>query len=339
MFGADHKSVSAQIRNIQSPLSAPSDVSVENGENLGEVVIAWKEVPKADFYRIGWIADADFRTAGHKWIERFAFVDIKPTNTHVVTRLSPGELYWFIVGSTDKRFGEAVWSEWQSLALSGQLTTCPSVLVPSPYSTSDYDYDDDGLIEISNLMQLNAIRWDSDGDGLVENIDQLSYTNAFPDANNNMGCPATGCIGYELKKNLDFDHDIEQQDNIRWTSNEGWLPIAFNGIFDGNGRSISNLYINRPNNDNIGLFSDIGQQGIVRNLGLINVTVTGGNTTGSIAGQHRGLIVASYATGTVSSYKESIGGLVGRNQRRIYRSHADVIVKGGKHVGGLVGEQ
>ena len=32
----------------------------------------------------------------------------------------------------------------------------------------DYDADDDGLIEVSSLSQLNAIRWDLDGDGLVD---------------------------------------------------------------------------------------------------------------------------------------------------------------------------
>ena len=32
-------------------------------------------------------------------------------------------------------------------------------------STIDYDADDDGLIEISNFAQLNAIRYDLDGNG------------------------------------------------------------------------------------------------------------------------------------------------------------------------------
>ena len=32
-------------------------------------------------------------------------------------------------------------------------------------TTTDYDADDDGLIDINNLDQLNAIRWDLDGNG------------------------------------------------------------------------------------------------------------------------------------------------------------------------------
>ena len=43
----------------------------------------------------------------------------------------------------------------------------------------DYDADDDGLIEVANLAQLNAIRWDLDGDGVASDA---GYATAFPDA-------------------------------------------------------------------------------------------------------------------------------------------------------------
>ena len=35
-----------------------------------------------------------------------------------------------------------------------------------PTTTVDYDTDDDGLIEISNLAQLDAVRYDLSGDGV-----------------------------------------------------------------------------------------------------------------------------------------------------------------------------
>ena len=38
----------------------------------------------------------------------------------------------------------------------------------------DRDTDDDGLIEISNLGQLHAMRWDADGDGSSGNPDYYS---------------------------------------------------------------------------------------------------------------------------------------------------------------------
>ncbi|WP_419913057.1 hypothetical protein [Candidatus Poriferisodalis sp.] len=63
--------------------------------------------------------------------------------------------------------------------------------------------DDDGLIEVSTLAQLNAMRWDPDGNGYAYLLDP--YAVAFPDAMNGMGCPSSWCSGYELANDLDFD--------------------------------------------------------------------------------------------------------------------------------------
>ena len=57
--------------------------------------------------------------------------------------------------------------------------------------TVDYDADDDGLIEVSSLAQLNAIRWDLDGDGSTTDT---GYAAAFPNAVTGMGCPSAGCM-------------------------------------------------------------------------------------------------------------------------------------------------
>ena len=68
-------------------------------------------------------------------------------------------------------------------------------IVTSPEGTRaqgavDYDGDDNGLIEIKWLEQLNAIRWDSDGDGIVnEGGNEEAYWAAFPGAVEGMGCP------------------------------------------------------------------------------------------------------------------------------------------------------
>ena len=85
-------------------------------------------------------------------------------------------------------------------------------------TTVSYDTDNDGagngLIDISNLAQLNAMRWDLDGDGAVDNAaNAAAYAAAFPARKPALGCPDTAdadtnpgpCLGYELKANLDFD--------------------------------------------------------------------------------------------------------------------------------------
>ena len=72
----------------------------------------------------------------------------------------------------------------------------------SPTSASARDRDGDGLIEVDNLTQLEAIRWDLDGDGISDDAD---YAAAFPDADTGTLCSVESCAGYELTANLDFD--------------------------------------------------------------------------------------------------------------------------------------
>ena len=120
----------------------------------------------------------------------------------------------------------------------------------STIQTKDYDNDDDGLIEVSNLEQLNAIRWDLDGDGSPSDT---AYDSAYPDAISGMGCPVSGCLGYELVADLDFDANGDgepDEGDAYWNNGAGWLPIGhtsegFWATFDGNGHTISNLSILR----------------------------------------------------------------------------------------------
>ena len=57
---------------------------------------------------------------------------------------------------------------------------------------TDYDADDDQLIEIDSLAKLNAVRWDLDGDGTASSGNATTYAAAFPGAAAGMGCPDSG---------------------------------------------------------------------------------------------------------------------------------------------------
>ena len=138
----------------------------------------------------------------------------------------------------------------------------------------DFDLDDDGLIEISNLEQLNALRWDLDGDGASSDS---RYALAFPQGASDMGCPSDGCIGYELINHLDFDTNRSGEADAGddyWNNRQGWVPIGsrrnrFEAVFDGNGHVISSLYIRVPKSDSIGLFGATGDSAKVRNVNLV----------------------------------------------------------------------
>ena len=177
--------------------------------------------------------------------------------------------------------------------------------------TMDYDQDNDSLIEVSNLAQLDAIRWDLDGKGSASSS---LYQEAFPDAAEDMGCPDGSCSGYELTTNLDFDTDgdgaVDADDEL-WYDGAGWVPIGrvlqynipgvplseeYEGKFEGNGHSITNLYINRGDRGYVGLFGVVGSNGSISNLGLPSVNVAGGSQVGSLAGGNAGTITKSLST-------------------------------------------
>ena len=157
----------------QSNPPAPGSLSLANGPNPGEVSLTWNAIAGANYYRVGWIANADFlqtQAAGTDFLERFAFVDLAGKTAYTATRLTPGEDYWFIVGSNETRYGEPAWPEWQSLTLNAATAPfCPTDTATVPLPTApqggDYDADNDGLIELRSLGQLDVIRYDMDGDG------------------------------------------------------------------------------------------------------------------------------------------------------------------------------
>ena len=125
---------------------------------------------------------------------------------------------------------------------------------PAAAQTNDYDANDNRLIEIDNLAQLNALRYDLNGNGLQDSVAAnlwANYTAAFPGAPTDMGCPAAGCQGYELTRSLDFDTNGDGVvDGDDPDSYPNWNPIGQNGAafrweghFEGNGHTIANLTI------------------------------------------------------------------------------------------------
>ena len=256
---------------------------------------------------------------------------------------------------------------------SGGLTGVETVSAQTPI---DYDADDDGLIEITYLEQLDAMRWhwgecgfyddedcvireyevkavekDSQGRDVevvygIELAVHKKHDAAFPNAMEFMGCPDF-CEGYELTRSLDFKSRASYASgeiNREWTSGNGWLPIGglgggFEGIFEGNGHTIRNLYIRRggpANRQGVGLFVSLWEGSDIRRIGLTDVDIRAGRDVGALVGRNHGTISESYATGAVAGNTD-VGGLVGLNKGSIAGSHAYAKVSGDTSVGGLVG--
>ena len=69
----------------------------------------------------------------------------------------------------------------------------------------------------------------------------------------------------------------------------------FDTTFDGNGHVLKNLFINRPDDDNVGLFSITRTASVIQNVGLTSVNVTGRGDVGALVGDHFGDVQRSYA--------------------------------------------
>ena len=229
------------------------------------------------------------------------------------------------------------------------------------------DSDNDGLIDINTLEELNNIRY---------NLEGTSYKVSADGSGNSEGCPATGCFGYELMGNLDFEEAASYAAggiNSDWrpdnadpdmATNAGWEPIGscnedtddtdvarcgdaddtpFAAMFEGNGYTISNLYTRGTGG--VGLFGITAESAEIRNVGLIDNNSYSEGTrdrVGGLVGRNNGEIIASYATGNADggSGNDSVGGLVGLSSGEIIASYATGSAYGGAErdtVGGLVG--
>ena len=126
-----------------------------------------------------------------------------------------------------------------------------------------------------------------------------------------------------MARSLDFDKADSYASgavNTEWTTGNGWDPIGihnsyyrFKAIFDGNGHTISNLYINgtRRYASPAGLFSTTDGSAVIREIGLVNADVTGVAFVGGLVGANSGSVISSYATGNVSGTGAAAYGLAG----------------------------
>ena len=221
--------------------------------------------------------------------------------------------------------------------LTGALTFTVTVTA----GDRDYDTDDDNLIDIANLAQLDAARYDLNGDGSVDGATWRPYYEAFEDGATGMGCP-DGCAGYELTADLDFDTDgsgAADAGDDYWNAGAGWEPIGdranpFDTTLEGNRRTLSHLFID--GGDFSGLFGETGSASVISRLGLVDADVTAEDYVGGLVGDGSGEIRSSYVTGRVAG-GYAVGGLIGRNAGAVNVSYATVRVTADDLGGGVAG--
>src|SRR5690606_15850416 len=122
----------------------------------------------------------------------------------------------------------------------------------------------------------------------IETLDQLQAMQYFLDAH------------FILMNDIDASETAAET----WGDGAGFKPIGvdwdspFTGVFDGNGKIIKGLTINRPEDSINGLFGYV-TTGNIKNVGLVEVDIIGYGLSGALVGWNvNGTIVSCYASGT-----------------------------------------
>jgi len=98
-------------------------------------------------------------------------------------------------------------------------------------------------------------------------------------------------ISLDLNASYALANDIDASATKNWNLGKGFQPLGttadeFTGTLDGKGHNITGLYINRPDEDHIGLIRMAHRaSGFIRNICLIDVDITGGYKVGGHRGQ------------------------------------------------------
>ncbi len=169
-------------------------------------------------------------------------------------------------------------------------------------------------------------------------------------------CAALQDMENDLDAYYELVNDIDCSDTVNWNAGLGFIPIgagptAFSGVLDGAEYVISDLFIDRTddNDGSAGLFEK-SEGGIIHDLTLEDVDISGLGGVGGLIGSASQDYASSTRKTTVTNvhvsgiiYAESnlLGGLIGHaiGGTQISNSSTNVIITSGlsEQVGGLVG--
>ena len=175
---------------------------------------------------------------------------------------------------------------------------------------------------------------------IIETASQLAYFAQSVNSGNKY-------MGMYIK----LANDIELNYTNNWENWETvppsntWTPIgnsrnSFLGTFDGDGYTVSGIYINTTG-DYLGLFGYVENDGIIKNIGIIKSYIKGNNYIGGVAGyaySSDGAIGNCYNTGKIQGNSE-VGGIVGQATNSAVSNcyNTGEILGTGNNVGGIAG--
>ena len=233
----------------------------------------------------------------------------------------------------------------------GFCTIC-SAYEPAVLTTDKYDIDANGektdsdeAYEIGNAGQLYWFAGLVNGtltDGTAQNLKANAVLTADITVNEDL----LTSINTDDDGNVTNGMSFRAWSPMGMTDEKGKITGYYKGIFDGNGHSISGVYVNRDEaaddvdmrfKGSIGLFGY--HDGVIRNLGILDSYMRGNYYIGSICGYNNcGTIQNCYSTARVGGVLY-IGGISGRIHHGIVENCYNAgNVCGNREIGGICGD-
>lgn len=145
--------------------------------------------------------------------------------------------------------------------------------------------------------------------------------------------------------------DIDARETETWNQGKGFEPIGktkhqhgqpFTGEFFGQEHTIKNLYINRPQEKNVGIFGVTSKNSSIKQINICDARIRGDFAVGSIVGYNKqGCIAQSSVKRTTVKGTTLIGGLIGWNSKESSLTEIEctkICVLGSGSVGCIAGE-
>ena len=177
---------------------------------------------------------------------------------------------------------------------------------------------------------------------VLKTADHLAWFRDFVNEGNMKACAK---IADDVKE-IDMSTVCHKADTEKQVAELSWTPIGnfarnkYQGTFDGNGKTISNLYIINAASGFVGFFG-YAEKGSIKNITFDNAKVNStAQYTGILAGFEELCIIENIKTLANCSVegKGHVGGIAGRASGDIGNCENHAMVNGTNFVGGIVGD-
>lgn len=185
------------------------------------------------------------------------------------------------------------------------------------YDKNEFDLDKFDTSNHTFVNELNNIKANINGDNIkprgirdytyiwISDAEQLNGIQKYYD--NKAG---SGILSYNFALKNDINASDLTDYNLIGTAANGDV-IGYSGTFDGRGNRIIGLEVD--NESNAGIFSQINQTGVVKDVNIYSGTFTGSDNAGAVAGVNSGRIEGIVTFGNTVTSKGNAGGIVGVN--------------------------